>query len=71
MSSGCVFYALVRSDIYVEIPEEDNSAEDREKDLVGRLRLSMYGTREAAAVWQDQIREVMLNNSFQQSMIDP
>ena len=65
------FYAPVRSDIYVEIPEEDKSEEDKGKDLVGRLRLSMYGTREAAAAWQDKIREVMLSNEFQQSMTNP
>ncbi len=65
------FYAFVRSDIYVDILEEDRDAEDDKQDLVGRLRLSMYGTREAAAAWQYKIREVMLNNDFQQSMINP
>ena len=65
------FYTPVRSNIYVEILEEDRDAEDNEQDLVGRLRLSMYGTREAAAAWQDKICKVMLNNDFQQSVINP
>jgi len=36
----------------VDIPEEDKTWEDVNSDLVGKLWLSLYGTREAAAAWQ-------------------
>ncbi len=43
------FNAQVESEIYVEIPEEDFSEHEHKSDLVGQLRLSLYGTREVAA----------------------
>ncbi len=43
------FYASARSDIYVEILEEDREPGDENK--VGKLNLSLYGTRDAAQNW--------------------
>ena len=42
--------ACVRREVYVELPEED---QEPGKDLVGKLRLALYGTRETAAAWQN------------------
>ena len=35
--------------MYVDLPEEDQVPG---QDLVGKLSLALYGTREAAAAWQ-------------------
>ena len=40
------FNALATREVYVEIPKEDRVAGD--EDRVGRLRLCLYGTRDAA-----------------------
>ena len=65
------FYAEVRSDIYIEIPPEDLTEEDENKYVVAKLRLSMYGTREAAAAWQANIREVVTKLGFETSLTNP
>ena len=39
--------------ICVELPEEDLLPSDKGKDLVGLLRMSLYGTRDAAKNWQE------------------
>ena len=65
------FYASVRSDIYVEIPAEDMTEQDVTEDNVAMLKLSMYGTREAASAWQCKVREVVERLGFEVSMINP
>ncbi len=40
------FYAPATRDIFIEIPAEDRDANDG--DVVGKLGLSLYGTRDAA-----------------------
>ena len=40
------FYAPAKRQVFIEIPEEDKEAGD--EDRVGRLQLSLYGTRDAA-----------------------
>ena len=45
----------MKSEIFVELPKEDKTEEDEEHDMVGRLNLSMYGTREAATNWQEEV----------------
>ena len=46
------FYAKAMRDIYVEIPAEDKEASG---DVVGKLRLCLYGTRDAAKGWQETL----------------
>ena len=41
--------------ICVEIPDEDLTPEDRQKDNVGHLLMSLYGTRDAAMDWQEEV----------------
>ena len=43
------FYAPVRREVYIKIPEEDLLP--GEENMVGRLKMSMYGTRDAAQNW--------------------
>ena len=41
------FYADATREIYIELPKEDY-----EEGKVGKLRKSMYGTRDAAQNWE-------------------
>ena len=41
--------------IYIEIPKEDLSEADRRHDKVGHLRMSLYGTRDAAMKSQEEV----------------
>ena len=43
------FYAPARRPVYIEIPIEDY--EDGDEMMVGKLNLSLYGTRDAAQNW--------------------
>ena len=43
---------LRRRDIYIEIPSED---EDAGPDVLGKLELCLYGTRDAAKGWQETL----------------
>ena len=38
--------------------------EEKELDLVGHLQMSLYGTRDAANNWQEEIAKVMENDGF-------
>ena len=46
------FYAKAMRDIYIELLAEDT---DGRGDVVGKLRLCMYGTRDAAKGWQETL----------------
>ena len=47
--------------IYVEIPPEDPGAHP---DFLGRLRLCLYGTRDAAIMWQQTLSELFVGCGF-------
>ena len=46
------FYAPATRDIYIEIPKEDPDAGPQ---VLGKLRLCLYGTRDAAKGWQEAL----------------
>ena len=46
------FYARATRDIYIEIPKEDP---DSGPNVLGKLRLCLYGTRDAAKGWQEEL----------------
>ena len=46
------FYARARRKVYVELPPEDWQAGDEER--CGLLRVSLYGTRDAAQNWEEE-----------------
>ena len=52
------FYAKATRELYVELPAEDR--EYAKGDKVGRLRLCLYGTRDAALNLQETLNEHLL-----------
>ena len=65
------FYAEVEKPIWVELPEEDKTEEDVAKDRVGRLNVSMYGTRDAARNWQTKVTKHLLSIGFVKGASNP
>ena len=63
------FYAEATRELYVEIPEEDS--EFGKGDCVGRLRLCLYGTRDAALNWQDTLSKHLLDIGFRRGAAFP
>ena len=63
------FYASARRDIYVEIPEEDREPGDEYK--VGKLNLSLYGTRDAAQNWAIEYTETLKSLGFKCGLASP
>ena len=53
--SRAFFEATARRDICVELVDEDLAPGEKACDLVGHLQLSMYGTRDAAMNWQEEV----------------
>ena len=46
------FYAPTHLDIYIELPAEDREGS---RDQLGKLNLSLYGTRDAASNWLEHL----------------
>ena len=65
------FEAPATRDICIEIPKEDLSDADRKHDKVGHLRMSLYGTRDAAMNWQEEVAREMLRLGFQRGKYNP
>ncbi len=63
------FYAAATREVYVTIPEEDR--EEGDEARVGRLQLSMYGTRDAARNWQATYTEHLKKIGFTQGRSSP
>ena len=60
--SRAFFEAPVKREVCVEIPDE--AKEEGEGDVVGLLKMSLYGTRDAAANFQQEVRKVMVKLGF-------
>ena len=52
------FHAAAKRELYVEIPEEDP---DWSPDAMGRLNLALYGTRDAAKLWQEIVSKHLIS----------
>ena len=63
------FEAGTSRDICIELPEEDKI--EGEGDMVGKLRMSLYGTRDAAANFQEEVRRFMVKLGFKQGKYNP
>ena len=61
------FEAPMRRDICVELPAEAGEGED----VVGHLIMSLYGTRDAAANFQEEVRSFMNKNKGGPVQIQP
>ena len=64
--SRAYFYAPARRPVFVKLPDEDDSP-----GMCGRLNVSMYGTRDAAANWEDQYANHLIANGFIQGKSSP
>ena len=62
--SRAFFEAPAVRQVCGELPEEDTVDEDRRRDHVGRLKMSLYGTRDAAMNWQEEVAKVMYGWGF-------
>ena len=63
------FNARVTREVYVKLPAED--LEPGEKDLVGKLNLCLYGTRDAAMHWQECVADQLTSCGFTRSKAYP
>ena len=63
------FYSEATREIYVELPSEGKTASDG--DVVGRLKRSLYGTRDAPLNWELTIRKIMIKLGFTQGKSNP
>ena len=62
------FHAPATRELYVEVPREDPQWKP---GLLGRLRLSLYGTRDAAANWQKCVADHLISLGFRQGKSNP
>ena len=57
--------------VCVELPSESLTEEDKKKDLVGVLNMSLYGTRDAATNWQKEVAKEMSKWGFERGKYNP
>ena len=62
------FYAKIQRDVYIELPKEDP---DYGKDILGKLRLCLYGTRDAAKGWQETLSSHLESIGFKRGRGHP
>ena len=60
------FYGRAERDVFVELPEGDKTP-----GYVGKLLKSVYGTRDAAAIWERSYSELLINGGFVKSAAFP
>ncbi len=63
------FYAKAQRPVYIEIPIEDY--EDGDEKMVGKLNLSLYGTRDAAQNWAREYTDTLQKCGFEQGKATP
>ena len=67
--SRAYFNAPATRELYIEIPKEDKLPGDG--DVVGKMRLCLYGTRDAALNWQNVVSEHLICIGFVRSTAFP
>ncbi len=65
------FEAPAVRNICVEVPKEGLTEADRRHDKVGDLRMSLYGTRDAAMNWQEEVTTEMKRLGFGRGAYNP
>ena len=63
------FYAKAVRPVFIEIPIEDRKPGD--EGMVGKLNLSLYGTRDAAQNWQKEYAGFMREIGFRVGKASP
>ena len=56
------FHAPATRDVYVVLPEEYKPGGDR--NVLGKLQMSLYGTRDASANWEKAYGDHLIANGF-------
>ena len=67
--SRAYLYAPAVRAVYVRLPAEDERPED--KGMVGKLKMSMYGTRDAAANWAAEYGATLIQAGYVQGKSSP
>ena len=65
------FEAPAVRQVCVGLPDEDLTSSDRTADRVGHLKMSCYGTRDAAMNWQGEVARVILKWGFTRGKYNP
>ena len=65
------FEAPAVKQVCVELPDEDLNSSDRNLDKVGHLQMSLYGTRDAAMNWQEEVAKEMTRWGFKRGKYNP
>ena len=65
------FEAPVKRWVAIELPQEDLAEGERAEELVGLLNMSLYGTRDAAANFQAEVKKFMEGAGFTQGKYNP
>ena len=60
--SRAYLYAKSEKPTFVELCEEDKK--DGDEEMCGELRVSMYGTGQAALNWQKCVSQLMTSSGF-------
>ena len=66
--SRAYFYAEATRCMYIELPDEDPKAD---ASMLGRLRLCLYGTRDAALNWQQTLSDHLVSVGFKRGIGHP
>ena len=67
--SRAYFNAPATRELYIELPNEDRVAGDEE--MIGRMRICFYGTRDAALNWQNVVSDQLVSIGFQRGIAFP
>ena len=59
--------AIPERNVYVRLPAELNL----NRNIVGRLKRCLYGTRDAGALWESTFTRVLLDLGFTQGVSSP
>jgi hypothetical protein len=66
--SRAYFYAEATRIMYIELPKEDPFYDP---SMLGRLRLCLYGTRDAALNWQQTLSDHLVDSGFKRGVGHP
>ena len=69
--SRAFFEAPAKRDLCVELPEEALATGETTFDTVGKLKASLYGTRDASMNWQEEVAKCMLRWGFKVGRYNP
>ena len=63
------FYAPAKREVFVELPPEDRQEGD--EGMCGLLRVSLYGTRDAAQNWEEEFAGTLQELGFRKGKSSP